>query len=83
MLMGIFSIDPLIFRIASMGTMVAPICWVIAPTSEETTDEPRIRSRSEVLPWSTWPITHTIGVLIFGSAAISPTLPFARALTLD
>jgi hypothetical protein len=41
---------PLIARIASMGTTVAPICWVIAPSSDETTDEPRIRSRSDVFP---------------------------------
>ena len=47
---GIFSIVPLIFLIASIGTMVAPICWVIAPSSVLTTDDPRIRSRSEVLP---------------------------------
>ena len=63
-LMGIFSIVPLIFLMVSMGTMVAPICWVIAPSSVLTTDDPRIRSRSEVLPWSTWPSTATIGVRI-------------------
>ena len=50
MLMGALPIVPLMVRIASMGTTVAPMCWVIAPASDETTDEPRIRSRSEVFP---------------------------------
>jgi hypothetical protein len=65
-------------RIASMGTMVAPICWVIAPTSELTTDDPRIRSSRDVFPWSTCPMTQTIGVLIFGFSAISfPSFVYA------
>ena len=49
-------------RIASIGTRVAPMCCVIAPASLETTEDPRILSRREVLPWSTCPSTQTMGV---------------------
>ena len=35
--------------IESIGTMVAPICWVIAPASA-TTEDPLIRSRRDVFP---------------------------------
>ena len=49
-------------RTASIGTSVAPMCCVIAPASPETTDDPRILSSSEVLPWSTCPSTQTMGV---------------------
>ena len=59
--------EPLIFRMASIGTRVAPMCCVIAPLSVLTTDEPRILSRREVFPWSTWPRTATIGVLMADS----------------
>ena len=31
------------------------MCWVIPPLSDFTTFDLRIRSSSEVLPWSTWP----------------------------
>jgi len=61
--------------------MVAPMCWVIAPTSELTTEDPRMRSRRDVFPWSTCPITQTIGVLIFGLSAIPCHL--VAALILD
>ncbi len=49
-------------RIASIGTRVAPMCCVMAPASLETTEDPRILSRREVLPWSTCPSTQTMGV---------------------
>ena len=31
------------------------MCWVMPPLSDRTTFDLRIRSSSEVLPWSTWP----------------------------
>ena len=37
------------------------MCWVIPPRSPEATVVLRIASRRLVLPWSTWPITVTIG----------------------
>jgi len=60
------------------GTSVAPMCWVMAPASLLTTAVPRILSRSEVLPWSTCPMTHTIGVLrFFVSVAVAIKAPAA------
>ncbi|VVB84688.1 Uncharacterised protein [uncultured archaeon] len=49
----------------SSGTSVAPICCVIRPASRSAIVVPLILSSSEVLPWSTCPITHTIGVRRF------------------
>ena len=43
----------------------APICWVIPPNSPETTFASLRTSSTEVFPWSTWPITVTIGGLFF------------------
>ena len=37
------------------------MCWVMPPASPATTFVSRIASSSEVLPWSTWPITVTTG----------------------
>ena len=37
------------------------MCWVMPPASPETTLVLRIASRSEVLPWSTWPMMVTTG----------------------
>ena len=37
------------------------MCWVIPPASPATTLAWRIASRSDVLPWSTWPMIVTIG----------------------
>src|SRR5882724_8612094 len=37
------------------------MCWVIPPNSRSATLVVRIASSSEVLPWSTWPITVTTG----------------------
>ena len=51
--------------IISSGTSVAPICWVIRPASRSAIVVPLILSRSDVLPWSTCPITHTMGVRRF------------------
>ncbi len=35
--------------------------WVMPPASPEATLEARMRSRIDVLPWSTWPRTATTG----------------------
>ena len=37
------------------------MCWVMPPASPATTRVLRMWSSSEVLPWSTWPITVTTG----------------------
>ena len=37
------------------------MCWVIPPASPAATVVWRIASRSEVLPWSTWPMTVITG----------------------
>ena len=37
------------------------MCWVMPPASPAATSAWRMASRSEVLPWSTWPITVTTG----------------------
>ena len=45
-------------------TTDAPICCVIPPASPEITLVCLMASRSDVLPWSTCPITHTTGGLL-------------------
>ena len=45
----------------STSTWYAPMCCVIPPASVSTTAVSRIASRSEVLPWSTWPMIVTTG----------------------
>ena len=45
----------------STGKKLAPMCWVIPPASRACTLVFRSLSRSEVLPVSTCPNTHTIG----------------------
>ena len=37
------------------------MCWVMPPASPLATSALRMASSSEVLPWSTWPITVTTG----------------------
>src|ERR1700759_4831930 len=37
------------------------MCWVMPPASPDTTSVLRRASSSEVLPWSTWPMTVTTG----------------------
>ena len=37
------------------------MCWVMPPASPAATSALRIASRSEVLPWSTWPRMQTTG----------------------
>ena len=44
-----------------VSTWYAPMCWVIPPNSRSATLVVRIASSSEVLPWSTWPMTVTTG----------------------
>jgi small GTP-binding protein len=48
-------------RPSFITTSLAPMCWVIPPRSPAATLVVRMASRSEVLPWSTWPMTVTIG----------------------
>ena len=43
------------------GRVVNEIFWVIPPASLSWIFVPLIASRIEVLPWSTWPATVTIG----------------------
>ena len=52
-------------------TLYAPICWVIPPASPSITFVFLIASRSDVLPWSTCPITTTTGALWTKSSALS------------
>ena len=42
-------------------TSDAPMCWVMPPRSPDATVVERMASRRLVLPWSTWPMTVTIG----------------------
>ncbi len=42
-------------------TEYAPMCCVMPPASPAATLAWRIASSSDVLPWSTWPITVTTG----------------------
>ena len=48
-------------RLPSWATSLAPMCWVMPPRSPAATSVVRIASRRLVLPWSTWPMTVTIG----------------------
>ncbi|MPM75502.1 hypothetical protein SDC9_122495 [bioreactor metagenome] len=50
-----------IFLPSGNFTLYAPMCWVIPPASPSITLVLRILSSSDVLPWSTCPITVTIG----------------------
>ena len=52
-------------------TLYAPICCVIPPASPSITFVLLIASRSEVLPWSTCPITTTTGGLFSNSSSLS------------
>ena len=52
------------------------MCWVMPPASPLTTLVERMASSSEVLPWSTWPMTVTTGARgasAAGSSAASNT----------
>ena len=42
-------------------TSDAPMCWVMPPRSPDATVVERMASSRLVLPWSTWPMTVTIG----------------------
>ena len=54
-----------------MSTTEAPMCCVMPPASLSTTPVSRMASRSDVLPWSTWPMTVTTGGLGSRSASVS------------
>ncbi len=58
-------------RLPSLTTSLAPMCWVIPPRSPAATSVVRIASSRLVLPWSTWPITVTIGARGWRSEASS------------
>ena len=49
------------------------MCWVMPPASPAATSEDRMASSSDVLPWSTWPITVTTGARGASSAGSSAT----------
>ena len=48
-------------RRPSFSISLAPMCWVMPPRSPAATLDERMASSRLVLPWSTWPITVTIG----------------------
>ncbi len=49
------------------------MCWVMPPASPAATFALRMTSSSDVLPWSTWPMTVTTGARgTRGTAAVSP-----------
>ena len=52
-------------------TLYAPRCCVIPPASVSVTEVFLIASRSDVLPWSTCPITQTTGLLGRRSSSLS------------
>ena len=56
-------------RRPSLVTSLAPMCWVMPPRSPAATVVDRIASRRLVLPWSTWPMTVTIGARVTRSAS--------------
>ena len=49
------------------------MCWVMPPASPSATLALRMASRSDVLPWSTWPMTVTTGGRGRSSSARSAT----------
>ena len=48
-------------RRSSLTISLAPMCCVMPPRSPAATSVVRIASRRLVLPWSTWPMTVTMG----------------------
>jgi len=58
------------------GISVAPMCWVMAPASPSAMVVPLILSRRVVFPWSTWPMTQTMGVLRSDSGCPFPFFAF-------
>ena len=51
------------------------MCWVIPPASPAATVVLRMASSSEVLPWSTWPMTVTTGARGTRSSGFDSTSP--------
>ena len=69
-------------RLPSCRRMLyAPMCWVIPPASPSITLVLRRRSRSEVLPWSTCPMTVTIGGRVMRSSSRSTSSSCVTAST--
>ena len=81
-------------RRPSWMASLAPMRWVMPPRSPAATDDSRMRSRRLVLPWSTWPMTVTMGArstswsgasssyratLVAGAATASPSVSRASA----
>ncbi len=52
-------------------TSDAPMCWVMPPRSPAATVVERMASSRLVLPWSTWPMTVTIGARVTRFASSS------------
>ena len=55
----------------SWSISLAPMCWVMPPRSPAATSVERRASSRLVLPWSTWPMTVTIGARGWSFAASS------------
>ncbi len=55
------------------------MCWVMPPASPAATSVWRIASRSEVLPWSTWPMIVTTGARASRSVASSSKTTSSRS----
>ena len=55
---------PQIFCITCNGIIEAPIACVIAPASDLMIEVPLILSKTDDFPWSTWPTTVHIGLLV-------------------
>ena len=58
-------------RLPLCSISLAPMCWVMPPRSPAATSVVRIASSRLVLPWSTWPMTVTIGARGTRSASSS------------
>ena len=56
---------------SSICTTDAPMCCVMPPASPAATPVWRMASSSDVLPWSTWPMTVTTGGRVFRSSSRS------------
>jgi len=62
-----------------VSTLYAPMCWVMPPYSPSATFAERMASSSFVLPWSTCPITVTMGA----RRSTSSSLPFSSSMTVS
>mmetsp|Transcript_20521 Transcript_20521/g.69558 ORF Transcript_20521/g.69558 Transcript_20521/m.69558 type:complete len:299 (-) Transcript_20521:684-1580(-) len=63
-----------------VGTLYAPMACVMPPCSPAATRVDRSASRSDVLPWSTWPMIVTTGARGMRSASSSKTWSEPRSM---